>query len=157
MGIVITLIGLALMVMVAAYVARPLVTGAGATWAPVQESPREKLLAERDLVYAAIHELDFDFQTGKLLEVDYRSMREMYAARGARVLQQLDALTAERQSEAEARSDEIEAAVRARRRSALGDQQSMVGHKCPVCGHPFDPTDRFCARCGAPLSGEVRR
>ena len=26
---------------------------------------------------------------------------------------------------------------------------------CPCCGHPVAPHDRYCAACGAPLTGSV--
>lgn len=178
MNIVIALIGLALVVIVAAFVAQPLVVRPRArATVPVEEAPREKLLAERDALYATIRDLDFDFQTGKLLEQDYRSMRETYAARGVEILKQLDAMgmtggqTDEIEAAVRARrsgpartvrpsaaEDEIEAAVRARRQAAARNPQSESrGLVCPSCGRPIDPTDRFCARCGAALTVEATR
>ena len=152
MDIATVLIGLALAVIVVAYVAQPLMTKSRVALAPAQESPRTKLLAERDAVYATIRELDFDFQTGKLSEADYRSMRETHVARGVEILKRLDAMGAGRgrKSKVEGQSDEIEAAIRAHRRQA----SSQV---CPACGRPIDPVDRFCAKCGAPLSAEAKR
>jgi hypothetical protein len=123
MEIVVALMGLALAVVVAVYVAAPF-TARSRVITALEESPREKLLTERNTVLTAMRDLDFDFQTGKLLEADYRAMREKYAARGVEILRELDALpesdrgpqTAGRRQKTAA-TDEIEAAVQARRRA----------------------------------------
>jgi len=52
----------------------------------------ERLIAQRDAIYATIRDLDFDFQTGKLADEDYRAQREAWVARGVDVLKALDAL-----------------------------------------------------------------
>jgi ribosomal protein S27AE len=171
MDIVVAIIGLAMLIAVAAFVAQPLVVRSRTL--PSSESPRDKLLAERDALYVSLRDLDFDFQTGKLLETDYRAAREQYVARGVEILKQLDAAetrpqTADRRSqmasdqaevaiqarrkiEAQSLEDEIEAAVRARRQSTIQNPE------CPNCGRPVDLTDRFCGKCGAALTGEATR
>jgi hypothetical protein len=185
MEIVVALIGLTMAVIVAAYIAAPF-TARSRVIAVPEETLREKLQAERDTVLFALRDLDFDFQTGKLGEADYRATRERYAARGVEILKELDALGDEGKSpaavadEIEAavqarrkakpvpsalKEDDIEAAVRARRQSARGAPQSTtlapavtsagVRTQCPECGRPIDPSDRFCARCGAALTVEA--
>ena len=184
MDIVVALVGLAIAVIVAAYITQPLIIKTRVkTAAP--ESPRDKLLAERDALYTTIRDLDFDFQTGKLVEADYRVMREKYTARGVEILKELDALPdlgqlqvrgrkskvgdeieaavqARRQAKARpaqaASEDDIEVAIRARRQSRTAGRPSAVGGRvCPTCGTPFDPADRFCAKCGTALTAEVTR
>ena len=188
MDIVVAFIGTAIVVIVAAYVAQPLLVRTRLK-AATEDSPRDKLLAERDAIYTAIRDLDFDFQTGKLLEADYAAMRDKYTARGVEILKELDALGDDRKTPAavadeieaavqarrEARTrrpapkeDDIEAAVRARRQSASGAPQSATlaravtsagvrDPQCPKCGRPIDPSDRFCAKCGAALTVEAAR
>jgi hypothetical protein len=182
MEIVVAFVGAAIAVIVAAYVAQPLLVKARVN-ATAEDSPRERLLAERDTVYAAIRDLDFDFQTGKLLEVDYRAVRDKYAARGVEILKELDAMPkvgsqkpeaggrkAEAEDEIEAavrarrrarlpsQGDEIEAAIRARRKSPIPNVQSPPDNlNCPKCGRPIDSSDRFCAKCGASLTVEATR
>ncbi len=200
MDIVVAFVGMALIVIVAAFVAQPLIVKERVTSVPA-ESERDRLLAERDRLYAAIRDLDFDFKTAKLLEADYRSMRETYASRGVEILKQLDAIPvrppdklrgkrrqapaiaaergpkgddeieravqARRQSKAratvQAPADEIEAAILARRQSRpkpeteiqpmeAGQVQTLA---CPSCGSLADPADRFCAKCGTPLTVEA--
>jgi ribosomal protein L32 len=186
--IVIALVGLAIAVIVVAYIIQPLVIKTRVK-AAAPESPRDKLLAERDTLYAAIRDLDLDFQTGKLVEADYRAMRDKYIAQGVEILKELDALGVDRRPEAADRfprqatavdeieaavqarrqsksqvadrvteEDEIEAAIRARRQAKISSQQSIVSNQtCPSCGAPFDPADRFCAKCGTALTAEVAR
>jgi hypothetical protein len=131
MDIVVALIGLAIVVLVAVYVAQPLVTRTRVK-VSADESPRDKLLAERDALYAAIRDLDFDFQTGKLLEVDYRAARGEYTACGVEILKELDALGAGRgRQEArgkgqEVAADEIEAAVQARRKHKAETSEDAI-------------------------------
>ena len=188
MDIVVALVGLAIAVIVVAYITQPLVIRTRVKIA-APESPRDKLLAERDALYTTIRDLDFDFQTGKLLEADYRVTREKYTARGVEILKELDALGLDRQlqtadsrrrqaaaiDEVEAavqarrkskspvasrmaEENEIEAAIRARRQTKISNQQSTASYQaCPSCGTPFDPADRFCAKCGAALTVEVTR
>ena len=182
MHIVVAIIGLAMLVAAVAYIAQPLVAKSRAL-SPL-ESPREKLLSERDALYESIRDWDFDFQTGKLLETDYRAMREKYVARGVEILKQLDAMPDVRKSEvaddveaavqarrkARSSEDEIEVAVRARRQPSIRDsltpqktagpareipQSEIRNPNCPKCGRPVDPADRFCGKCGAALTVEA--
>jgi hypothetical protein len=68
-------------------------------------SPLVTLQAEREGVLLALRDLDFDYQTGKFTEADYRNQRELLVQRGVALLKQIDAT----------RSDAIDAAARARR------------------------------------------
>lgn len=178
------LLGLALLIVVAVFVLRPLVekSGARATHArsnAKENGTREVLLRQRDAIYAAIRELDFDFRLGKISEEDYRPQREQLALQGVAILKQLDALspngdaTLEGEIEAEiARrrrkrtgpsgqratpqqadlSDaEIEAQIRALRRKST---TSPVASACPRCGTATAPEDRFCRNCGAALGSQ---
>lgn len=140
------LIGLAVAVIVAVYVSQPL-RRKPATAAP---SPRQRLEAEYQATLAAIRDLDLDFQMGKLVEPDYRALREQYVAQGVAQLQELDrlgALTAA--SRSQHISDQVEAMVQARRK------QRAATRPCPVCGQPTRPGDRFCSKCGAALEAKA--
>lgn len=86
------LMGLAIAVLAGAYVVRPLLVGRHL--APGQTG-RERLLAERDGLYTAIRDLDFDHQTGRVDEDAYRALRAALTAQAADVLRRLDALSEE--------------------------------------------------------------
>ncbi len=64
-----------------------------------------RLQADHEAILIAVRDLDFDFQTGKLTEEDYRSQRESLMQRGVELLKQIDTQ----------QSNLIEDAVRAQR------------------------------------------
>jgi len=57
-------------------------------------SELEDLYVQREGTYATLKELEFDFETGKLIEGDYRELRARYSAEAARILQRIDQLEA---------------------------------------------------------------
>ncbi len=63
---------------------------------PMPEPLRE-LLAEKETVYAAIQELDFDFKSGKLSAEDHQTLRQRHEAEAAVLLQRIDELQAQSQ------------------------------------------------------------
>jgi len=108
------LVGLAIAVVAGAYVARPLLARGYRTREP---TARERLLAEREGLYTAIRDLDFDYQTGRVDEASYRELRATLTAQAADVLRRLDALS----EEGDSLDAEIEARVaRLRARRARG-------------------------------------
>jgi hypothetical protein len=148
------LVGIALVIVVAAYVARPLFAGQGngRRGAADRANTRAQLTSRRDAIYALIRELDADHQTGKINDEDYQTLRQRYVAEGVVVLKQLDTMPS--QDGRAALEAEIEAQVLTLRRSGTApvdaDRRSTTQF-CTQCGYPVEPEDRFCARCGAPL------
>ena len=136
---------------VLAYIAAPLFAVTRAVVAPAARV-NESLLIERDAAYAALRDLDFDFQLGKLSERDYHALRERAKANAAQILQQLDAQTKDNghrtldSGPQTADADDIERAV-AQVRAA---RQKADAH-CGNCGKPYHAGDQFCARCGNSL------
>jgi len=53
---------------------------------------RQNLNSQKDVAYAALQELDFDFQMGKLSESDYHELRKDYESRAINILKELDKL-----------------------------------------------------------------
>lgn len=106
----------------------------------------ESLLAQRDAEYAALRDLDFDFQLGKLSARDYETLRAQSKLRAARVLQAIDAQGAnDPHAEISAADDWIERAV-ARLRA-----QTRAELNCGNCATPYQAGDKFCRRCGNAL------
>jgi hypothetical protein len=164
------LLGLALLLVVAFYVARPLLDQSGA--AEREPGPADQLLFERERVLTALRDLDFDHAMGKTVEDDYTTQREQLLAHGAEVLKQLDALGLPPASDSAGLDDEIERAVARRRASAavapapgaapVDDEieASIAARRtapsaarfCAQCGRQALPDDKFCGACGAPLT-----
>jgi hypothetical protein len=59
------------------------------------ETPQHALTAlqaQREAILIALRDLDFDYQTGKLIEADYQAQRDLLMERGAVVLREIDAV-----------------------------------------------------------------
>lgn len=81
---------------------------------------------------AAIRELEFDFQTGKISPEDYAVLRARYEAKA------VEAMTAPVPAALDVDSD-IEARIAAYR----------AGRHCAACGESLPPAANFCPACGA--------
>jgi rubrerythrin len=158
---------LAILVLVAVYIAQPLMQR-NATPISDEEHEYSALLADRDRILKTLQELDFDHSLGKIPEDIYPSQRTALLQHGAAILQKIDAyqgqpalddVTArleaamETHSEDDADStgiedDPLEAMIANRLRTREGKSSGF----CPQCGHAVQQTDRFCPKCGHSLS-----
>lgn len=132
------LVTLALIVLVGVYIAWPIVVATPRPRAPQsqKESPLADLLREKEATLAAIRELEFDYQTGKLSSEDYQDLRSRYEAKAVAILRALDAAGTSAGLE-DAVEEEIQA-FRQRKREAT----------CEGCGGELPPGARFCPHCG---------
>lgn len=145
------LIILALGLLAAAFIARPLV---GHKSASIAEEDRRlsTLQAERDRVLDALQELDSDHAMKKIIQGDYQIQRATLLARGAEILKAIDkmeAVAVESSSEMDVEA-ELEAAVARLRRV----QRGTSGGFCGACGGAVVAGDSFCSHCGASLPEE---
>jgi hypothetical protein len=174
---------LALLVLIGLFIARPLIDRK-AIVVSLEEDQQEHeistLLAERDRILTALHELDFDHALGKIPEQEYPSQRALLLHQGADVLRKLD------EYDQVAPANDIEARIEeaiAERRAFSIDQEETVPESktpvlvmdaddevevqlanrkrtrqdksagfCPQCGRPVQKSDRFCPKCGYALS-----
>lgn len=169
------LLALAILIAVLAIVLRPLVVGPTSRKrnrsghnSPLarQVDERARLLERRNAVYAAIRELDFDYETGKVSDEEHARQRAQLVREGVAILKQLDRLEV-----AVPAADPLEAAIAAMRRGEEGQVDAArpvkvldaeVGglratpaangqYTCPTCGAPASCGDRFCGDCGESL------
>ncbi len=121
---------------------------------------REGLLQEqKEDVYAAIKEMDFDFEMGKISEDDYQKLRNQYKAKVLGIIKEID--TVDHQGEIETQQDEIETMIerevqqlRAKKKAVqIPDNGKPVGqfNFCPQCGEKVIPNSNFCQNCGITL------
>lgn len=59
-----------------------------------QDETLHNLILQKESAYAAIKELDFDYNMGKLSEEDYQELKQQYKQKAVALLQQIDALSA---------------------------------------------------------------
>lgn len=112
-----------------------------------EEAPEtERLLLQKDMVYGAIRDLDFDFQTHKVDQADYVALRQQLEDEAIQLLQQLDAVDPRLGLEGV-----IEQQVQAlRQRPPLpSSEDGVLG--CPDCRFQPGPEAHFCPVCGHPL------
>jgi hypothetical protein len=123
-------------------VLRPLI------WPPPAEDPVvepvEQEETARGVALLALKEIEFDRETGKLSDEDYRFLHEKYTAEA------LEALRAEARSEA---PDDLETLVAHRVRAlrsaaATAPPGALV---CPTCGPRPELDAVFCSTCGSRL------
>lgn len=117
----------------------------------VPADPLLELEAQRDSLYQAIKELEFDYQVGKVSEVDYQAFDAQLKEQAVMVLKEIDAFEiAEADPALESR---LEAEIAALRRNGHAASPSAPAPGfCPQCGQGVQEGDRFCARCGAVLA-----
>lgn len=121
----------------------PMFTAAGARPADVIDlDALEDLEDTRSgVALAALKEIEFDRETGKLSDGDYEFLKQKYT---------VEALAALRADE-DATPADIEAQVAAR--VATIQTGGAAGGDCGVCGAHAGPGARFCPACGTSLHG----
>ena len=142
------LILLGLIVVVAAFLAKPLFENRAT---PVAAGDRRlsALQADREAILTMIREIEMDHAMGKIGADDYQAQRASLVARGSAVLREIDALGG---AGAPGGMDAaIEAAVAARRSHAPAQSAGFCAH----CGRALLRGDRFCASCGTPVREET--
>ncbi len=130
---------------------------------PVEDGLR-RLNSEKESVYSALKEIDFDYGMGKLSKEDYDELENKYKAQAVALLKEIDSIVGK--TYILDLDEEIEKEIRVIRKMELTDdekiekeitkaRQSLVfensGSICSVCGNEYRSDDRFCSKCGAML------
>jgi rRNA maturation endonuclease Nob1 len=105
----------------------------------------------KGIALAALKEIEFDRETGKLSDADYDLLKSKYTAAA------LDALRAE----SAAVPDDLEVVIAARARAlrSAAASTSPGGPSCSVCGPRPEADAVFCSSCGRrlPVAGACAR
>jgi hypothetical protein len=103
---------------------------------PEPAEPLDLEETPRGVALAALKEIDFDRETGKLSESDYQLLKAKYTASA------LEALRAEEAT----RPDPVEALIAAKTRALTSG-----GARCRTCGPRPEPDAVYCSTCGLRL------
>jgi hypothetical protein len=136
MGIGTLLIGLAVLVIVVVLVAAPLLEDKREF--VTQADAATTLGDDHKAVIREIRELDLDYRTGKLSDVDYRALRLPLVQRGAVILEQIHTLPQD--------VDETDRAIE----DAVSTARKYT-YECQKCGNTLSKSDVYCAKCGAQI------
>jgi hypothetical protein len=107
------------------------------------DNDTERLLLQKEMLYGAIRDLDFDFQTGKVDQKDYDELRQQLEGEAVQILRQLDAADS-----LVALDHEIEQQVLVLRRHSDSTVCGSQRESCSGCGTPLDDSENFCPYCG---------
>ena len=145
------LLGAALLLLTALYVARPFLRTPSAN---ERRSLHLEKLAAKDAIVDEIRRLEFDHDTGKIPTELFSAERAKLVRQAAQILQELDASDLNSTDDVD---DAIERAIAALRETAVvaapekrGPPQHAVNF-CPQCGSSVQSDDKFCAYCGHKL------
>lgn len=136
----------------------------GAIRNPIEEKLR-KLNFEKESLYAALKEIDFDYDLGKLSKEDYEELQKKYKLQAAPILKEIDdvriktgIINLEEEVEKEIRlnrkakltdGEEIEREILKARKSNGKDKTNLI---CSNCGKEAVSDDKFCSNCGNKLN-----
>jgi hypothetical protein len=107
-----------------------------------QPEPLEPEETPRGIALAALKEIDFDRETGKLSENDYQFLKAKYTGVA------LEALRAE---EHRAGADPAEALIAARVQALRAADAQPAALRCISCGRRPEPDAVYCSTCGLRL------
>lgn len=115
------------------YVVFPIVqarTRAGRRVNSSNNHPSE-LVERKQTIYAAIKDIEFDYQMGKLSKEDYQELRQQYKDEAVRLLKEID------QKEKKV----TKGAIRTNKKDAQANF-------CWICGTALVIGEKFCPNCG---------
>ncbi len=101
----------------------------------------ERLNLQKEGLYTAIQDLDFDYQTGKVDQRDYTELRQQLEGEAVETLRELDSI-----DPLAALDERLEQQI-----ASLRTASSVLGAPidgCSKCGTDYAQDARFCAVCG---------
>jgi len=107
-----------------------------------------RLESQKDSLYTAIQDIEFDYGLGKLSAEDYQELKQQYKLQAVNVLKKLDEIN--KVAGLNLIDSEIENEITAIRKST----SPHANLKCESCGTEYKTGDVFCSKCGSKLNGE---
>lgn len=147
-----------------AYVVRPLLTPGPASLV-LEDDKLSDLVRRKDAALRAIKDLEFDYQVGKVSDEDYQRVNQRLRHQAIVLIQQVDKLA----PASSTLDDQLEAAIAAMRKTQTPPPESVQpapaqtpaaqpangshpARYCTNCGQLLEPSHKFCAHCGTPVT-----
>jgi len=119
---------------------------------PKRSDLLEELKTKKEAAYAAIREMEFDYNMGKLTEEDFVILKRQYLEEAADYMKEMDALA--EGSDVFSANEGIRAAEENQGEKVAGRAERPNPENdvyCTSCGKKAAPNNRFCTGCGASL------
>lgn len=111
-------------------------------WSRSASNSRARDLEDRkEAIYAAIKDMEFDYQMGKLSDEDFKALRQQYKEEAIGLLKKIDQI----------QSKKVKAkGVYSKQKQKIKSDSKDVNF-CWICGTAITDGDEFCANCGNKL------
>jgi len=126
------IIGVILAVITAVFIGYPLFQKQKGKASFALNHRSQELEARKKEIYAAIRDIDFDYQMGKLTKEDHAALREQYKTEAIGMMKQIDSAQIGKESRSE--------------------KAALAMSFCHHCGEPLAASARFCRACGGQLA-----
>lgn len=111
---------------------------------------REKYITRKENAYAAIRELEFDLNMGKLSQEDFQALTQQYTQEAIECLKEIDGMESAPENGTSDADGSIEAEIE-REVATIRSGKSLPYRFCAACGEKVLPENRFCSSCGTRL------
>jgi hypothetical protein len=129
------------------FIGEPIVRQATSRAEQKQEpSQLERLSLQKEVLYTAISDLDFDFQTSKVDERDYAALRQELEEEALQLLRRIDDV-----DPLAVLDNEIERQILVLRQQQPSQADAISRDMCPGCATLLRGGEHFCPSCGQPL------
>jgi len=118
--------------------------------APVENPELRHLQNRRQVLYENLKDLQFEYHQGKLSDQDYQSLKQGFLYDLAAVMDSIERQE-QRKGRPEKASGKSEATLREQPKAKRPSDVSQTV-SCPSCQSPNPVGNRFCGKCGKPLS-----
>jgi len=131
------LVELALLIATLLFIAYPLYKrdSAAVSGQTLTESDYSDLLYRKEAAYTALIDLEFDYKTGKIDDIDYKTMKSSMETEAIDLLKKADEFEKERSIQTVSTGSAV--------------PESDAKRLCSNCGSVVAKENKFCAECGA--------
>ncbi len=105
---------------------------------------RKSLGEQKERLYEAIKDVDFEYRAGKLSDADYQSVRSDLVSQASVIMSKLDGMVDATEKEPLRKEVSGEASTE--------DVTAAEGPACPSCQRVNPPGAKFCLQCGAGIA-----